>query len=140
MRRPHEFISDWNNPHILTFQIIVGFKFMSMWINPILWFMTLSYFVFRTTLGPAIESLYITPVLYMGTFSLVVGNFMYFYYNMIAAAKRRQWNLVKYAFIAPGYWLMMSYASLLALKSIIFAPHYWEKTTHGLHKQKIQVA
>lgn len=136
MRRPHEFITDWSNPHILTFQIIVGFKFFSMWVNPFLWIMTISYFALRATVGPYIESLYITPILYIGMFSLVAGNFLYFYYNMIGAASRRQWDLVKYAFLAPGYWLMMSYASIKALQSIIFAPHYWEKTTHGLHKRK----
>ncbi len=138
MRRPHEFITDWSNPHILTFQIIVGFKFMSMWINPLLWVMTITYFTLRATMGPYIESLYITPILYMGIFSLVAGNFLYFYYNMIGAAKRQQWYLVKYAFLAPIYWLMMSYASLKALQSIILAPHYWEKTTHGLHKRQAQ--
>jgi len=140
MRNPHEFITDWSNPHILTFQIIVGFRFMSMWINPILWIMTILYFASRQAFGPAIESLFITPILYIGTFSLVVGNFLYFYYNMIGAAKRGEWYLVKYAFFAPVYWLMMSYASLKALQSIILAPHYWEKTTHGLHKPKIQTS
>jgi cellulose synthase/poly-beta-1,6-N-acetylglucosamine synthase-like glycosyltransferase len=140
MRRPHEFITDWSNPHILTFQIIVGFKFMSMWINPLLWIMTISYFALRHVVGPYIESLYITPILYIGMFSLVAGNFLYFYYNMIGAGMRKQWDLVKYAFFSPVYWLMMSYASVKALQSIIFAPHYWEKTTHGLHKRKPVVA
>ncbi len=136
MRRPHEFITDWSNPHLLTFQIVVGFKVLSMWINPLLWILTITYFAFRTVAGPFIESLYFTPIFYMGVGSLVIGNFLYFYYYMIGAAKREQWELVKYAFLVPAYWLMMSYASWMALQQIFFKPHYWEKTTHGLHLKK----
>lgn len=140
MRRPHEFITDWSNPHILTFQIIVGFKILSMWINPFLWLLTITYFALRPVAGPFIESLYLTPILYLGVVSLIAGNFLYFYYYMIGAAKRQQWDLIKYAFFVPLYWLMMSYASILALRQIIFAPHYWEKTKHGLHLKKPVVA
>lgn len=136
MRRPHEFISGWSNPHILTFQIVVGFKILSMWINPFLWALTITYFALRPVAGPFIESLYLTPILYLGVASLIAGNFLYFYYYMIGAAKRQQWDLIKYAFFVPAYWLMMSYASILALRQIIFAPHYWEKTKHGLHLKK----
>lgn len=142
MRRPHEFITGWNNPHILTFQLIVGGKVLSMWINPFLWILTITYFAFRPFVGAFIESLYLTPIFYLAIFSLVFGNFLYFYYYMIGAAKREQWDLVKYAFLVPIYWLMMSVASWKALYQIMFKPHYWEKTTHGLHigKHKIIIA
>jgi high-affinity Fe2+/Pb2+ permease len=83
--------------------------------------------------GPFIESLYPTSVFYIAVFSLVFGNFLYFYYYMIGAAKREQWEMVKYAFFVPFYWLMMSYGTWIALQQVISKPHYWEKTTHGLH-------
>ncbi len=133
MRRPHEFITDWSNPHLLTFQLIVGGKVLSMWINPFLWIMTASYFIFRSQIGPFIESLYLTPVFYLGVISLIFGNFLYLYYYMIGAARRGAWDLIKYGFVVPAYWLMMSYASWMALYQIFFKPHYWEKTKHGLH-------
>lgn len=139
MRRPHEFITDWSNPHLLTFQLIVGGKVLSMWINPILWLMTISYFMFRPIVGPFIESLYLTPIFYLAVISLLFGNFLYFYYYMIGAARKGYWDLMKYAFIVPFYWIMMSYSSLMALYQIIFAPHYWEKTKHGLHLHKKKV-
>lgn len=140
MRRPHEFITDWSNPHLLTFQLIVGGKVLSMWINPILWTMTICYFLFRAQIGPFIESLYLTPIFYLAVLSLIVGNFLYFYYYMIGAAKKGYWDLIKYAFIIPGYWIMMSVSSLMALYQIIFAPHYWEKTKHGLHLAKKKIS
>ena len=133
MSRPHEFITDWSNPHLLTFQLIVGGKVLSMWINPFLWIMTASYFIFRSQIGPFIESLYLTPVFYLGVISLIFGNFLYLYYYMIGAARRGAWDLIKYGFVVPAYWLMMSYASWMALYQIFFKPHYWEKTKHGLH-------
>jgi|YNPMSStandDraft_1061717.scaffolds.fasta_scaffold01174_8 cellulose synthase/poly-beta-1,6-N-acetylglucosamine synthase-like glycosyltransferase len=136
MRQPHEFLTDWTNPHIITFQLIVGGKILSSIINPFLWLMTLGYFSFRKTLGPFIESLYPSGVFYVAVFSLVFGNFLYFYCYMIGAAKREQWEMVKYAFFVPFYWLMMSIGTWIAIWQIFTKPHYWEKTKHGLHLDK----
>jgi len=47
--------------------------------------------------------------------------------------KRRQYSLIKWALFIPIYWVMMSIAASLALFQLIFKPHYWEKTKHGLH-------
>ncbi|MDP1619769.1 MAG: glycosyl transferase, partial [bacterium] len=88
---------------------------------------------FRATMGPIIEPLYPKPVFYISIFSLIFGNFLYVYYYMIGCAKREQWDLVKYVFLVPVYWLMMSVASWKALWQLIFKPHYWEKTVHGFH-------
>jgi hypothetical protein len=56
---------------------------------------------------------------------------------MIGCYKRKQWDIVAYVFFVPIYWLMMSIAAWIALYQIIFKPHYWEKTVHGLHLSKI---
>lgn len=133
MRRPKEFLSDLRNPHVLTFQLVVGGKVLSMVINPFMWLITILYFSYRAVMGPYIEPLFPGPVLYVAVFSLVFGNFLYFYYYMIGCAKREQWDLVKYVFLVPFYWLMMSVASWKAFFQLIFKPHYWEKTQHGFH-------
>jgi cellulose synthase/poly-beta-1,6-N-acetylglucosamine synthase-like glycosyltransferase len=133
MRHPRKLFAEFKNIHILTFQLIIGGKILSMWINPVLWVATIAYFALRGQIGGFIESLYLTQIFYLAVFSLVFGNFLYLYYYMIGAAKREQWELVKYAFIVPVYWLMMSWASWIALIQIYTNPHYWEKTTHGLH-------
>lgn len=136
MRRPHEFISDLRNPHIVTFQLVVGGKVASIFINPLMWILTISYFTFRAIMGPLIEPLFPDPVLYIAVFSLVFGNFLYVYYYMIGCVKRDEGDLVKYVFLVPIYWLMMSVASWKALWQLIFKPHYWEKTVHGFHLGK----
>ncbi|MDP1833918.1 MAG: glycosyltransferase family 2 protein [Candidatus Moranbacteria bacterium] len=133
MRRPKEFASDLRNPQVLTFQLVVGGKVLSIFINPLMWLLVISYFSFRATMGPIIEPLYPKPVFYISIFSLIFGNFLYVYYYMIGCAKREQWDLVKYVFLVPVYWLMMSVASWKALWQLIFKPHYWEKTVHGFH-------
>jgi hypothetical protein len=52
---------------------------------------------------------------------------------MIACAKRGHYDLIKYVYVVPFYWLMMSFASWRAVYEMIVKPHYWAKTLHGLH-------
>ena len=47
--------------------------------------------------------------------------------------KLSRYNLIRWAFLIPIYWFMMSCAAFMALFQLIFKPHYWEKTKHGLH-------
>lgn len=133
MRRPKEFVNKWLEPHVVTFQLVVGGKVTSMIINPIMWVTTLSYIILRPVVGPFLESVYPAPVLYMGTFSLIFGNFLYMYYYMIGCVKRDQDELVKYALLVPFYWLAMSAAAWMSVVQFLYQPHYWSKTKHGLH-------
>jgi cellulose synthase/poly-beta-1,6-N-acetylglucosamine synthase-like glycosyltransferase len=133
MRNPKEFIQRWNEPHVITFQLIVGGKVLSMFINPLMWVITISYFTMRTTFGDVIESFFPPIIFYMALCSLVFGNFLYLYYYMIGCAKREHDDLIKYALLIPIYWLMMSVAAWIALYEFIVKPHYWQKTKHGLH-------
>lgn len=133
MRKPGQFITQWDQPHALTFQLIVGGKILSMLINPFMWILTISYFLFRPLIGPIVDSLFPSPVLYMSAFSLVFGNFLYMYYYMIGCAKRGNDDLIKYVFFTPLYWLGMSISAFTAIIELIYKPHYWAKTKHGLH-------
>ena len=128
-----EFFNNKNRLHLITFQLIIGGKILSMFINPLMWAITISYFALRPFIGEFIESFFSAPVLYMGVFSLVLGNFLYLYYYMIGCAKHEHDELVKYVFLVPFYWLAMSVAAWIAFYRLITAPHYWSKTKHGLH-------
>ena len=122
--------------HAFIFQLIIGGKIAFALINPILWIATFSYFALYSYVGPTIESLYPTTIFYMAAFSLVFGNFLFMYYYMIGCIKREQYSLIKFIFLIPIYWLMISIACAIALYQLIFKPHYWEKTVHGLHLKK----
>jgi cellulose synthase/poly-beta-1,6-N-acetylglucosamine synthase-like glycosyltransferase len=125
--------SDFSFSDFIMFQLVVGGKILSALINPIMWFMTIAYFVSRTTYGAFISSLYVGPILYIGGFTLVIGNFIYAYIFMIGVAERKQWSLVKYGLLSPFYWLIISFGAYYALAELILRPFHWHKTEHGLH-------
>ena len=137
MRNPKEFVKGLKTTHLITFQLIVAGKILSLFINPIMWIITISYFVFRSYTGSFIESFFPGPLFYMGLISLVFGNFLYFYYYLIGCTKRNHNPIMKYLFLlVPLYWLGMSIAAWIAVYSLIYQPHYWAKTIHGLHLNK----
>lgn len=137
MRRPQDFPKLSENLHFLTFQLVIGGKVLSMFINPMMWALTITYIVFRAQYGELIESFFPPIVFYIAAISLLVGNFLYMYYYMIGCVKHGHYKLVKYAFIVPLYWLAMSAAAWVAFYKFIVAPHHWSKTKHGLHIKTI---
>ena len=137
MRSPEIFTSKRTFLDFIYFQLTVGGKILSMFINPLMWLLTITYFVFRPQIGPYIETLFPGPILYIGVFSFFIGNFLYLYYYMIACIKRGHDSLVIYIFFVPFYWLAMSLAAWKAFYEVIVKPHYWAKTIHGLHLDKI---
>ncbi|HSX09993.1 MAG TPA: glycosyltransferase [Candidatus Saccharimonadales bacterium] len=134
-RDMNTFLPEKRKFNIISMQLIIGGKVLSLFINPLMWAVTISYFALRPLLGSFITSFFPSPVLYMGVISLVVGNFLYLYYYMIGCAKHGHYHLIQYIFLVPLYWLSMSIASWIALVQFIVAPHYWPKTRHGLHFQ-----
>ena len=137
MRDPLAFIKT-HGLHAIFFQLVVGGKIAFMFINPFLWVATIAYFALNHIVGSAIEAIYPAPVFYMAATSLVFGNFLFLYYYMIGLAKRGQWHLVKYVFFVPFYWLAVSFAATISLYQLIAKPHYWEKTIHGFHLDKVK--
>lgn len=133
IRNPKKFLKKQDLRSFVMFQIIVGGKVASMLVNPWMWIITALYFIARPILGPTIQSLYPAPVLYTAVISLVAGNFLYFYNYMIGCAKHGRYELIKYVFVVPVYWLGMSMAAYIALYKLIRQPHHWSKTKHGLH-------
>ncbi len=127
------FPKKYKDPHMYIFQLVVGGKVLSALINPFMWIITFCYFLFRAKIGLFIESFFPGPVLYMGVICFIFGNFMYMYYYMIGCAKKRYDNLIKFVYLTPFYWLIISIAAWRALFQLIYNPHYWFKTKHGLH-------
>ena len=137
MRSPWQFAKT-QGIHAVIFQLVVGGKTAFMLINPFLWLATIAYFTLFAIVGPTIESLYPPVIFYMAATSLVLGNFIYLYNYMIGCAKRGHWNLIKYVYLVPFYWLFVSVGAGIALTQLVFKPHYWEKTIHGLHFDKVE--
>lgn len=133
IRDSREYIRKNGVYKFLTFHLVVGGKILSILVNPMMWLITIIYFAFRPLIGNFIESFFPGPILYIGVLSLVFGNFMYLYAYMMGSAKRGYYELVKYGFAVPFYWLSMSMAAWVAVYKLIRQPFYWSKTKHGLH-------
>lgn len=139
MRNITSFFQVQKKTDAIIFQLIIGGRVFSLLLNPFLWITTIIYFAYRSQTGTLIESFFPTPILYMGTTSFILGNFLYLYYYMIGSARREQYAIIKYAFFTPFYWLCMSLTAWLAVYKIILQPHYWAKTQHGLHLRKKKI-
>ena len=79
-----------------------------------------------------IERIFPGPVYFLASLALYLGNFVFVYAAMAGALDRGTYGLVKYALLSPLYWALMSIAAWKGVLQLIYAPSYWEKTTHGL--------
>jgi cellulose synthase/poly-beta-1,6-N-acetylglucosamine synthase-like glycosyltransferase/glycosyltransferase involved in cell wall biosynthesis len=136
MRNIVPFIKEKGLWHNAIFQLTVGGKIMFALINPLMWVITILYFADYSNFGPVLKAIYQPPYSYLAVCSWIFGNFIFLYSYMIAVAKRKQWDVTKYIFLIPIYWLLMSIAAVVALYQLILKPHYWEKTIHGFHLGK----
>src|SRR6266496_4744074 len=133
MREPLRYLREGRLREFFSLQLVIGGKTGVLLVNPLMWALLAIYILFRPIVGDVYHTLFPAPVLYMGTLCLIFGNFLYIYSHLVGCMKRSQYSLIKWALFIPIYWVMMSIAAFMALYQLIFKPHYWEKTKHGLH-------
>ncbi|GAC1651843.1 MAG: hypothetical protein NVS4B12_22940 [Ktedonobacteraceae bacterium] len=131
MRRPFQMLRKGQFRTFFSLQIIVGAWTVVLLLNPFVWALTLLYMLFRPV--QLYSVLFPGPVLYMGAFCLIFGNFFYIYIHIIGCLRRQEYALIKWVLLIPLYWIMMSMAAYIAFYQLIVKPHYWEKTQHGNH-------
>lgn len=71
-------------------------------------------------------------LLWITLLNFVIGNSVMVYLSMMGPFKRGTFDLILWALRNPVYWILHSIASYKALWQLLFKPHYWEKTDHGL--------
>jgi cellulose synthase/poly-beta-1,6-N-acetylglucosamine synthase-like glycosyltransferase len=71
-------------------------------------------------------------VLWASLADLLVGNALMVYVSMMGVFTRRLNRLAPWALLNPLYWLLHAAGAYKALFQLVFRPHYWEKTIHGL--------
>jgi len=74
-------------------------------------------------------------LLWLCLLNFIIGNVVIVYLTMMGPYKRGSFNLILWALLNPIYWILHSVASYKALWQLLFKPHYWEKTAHGLTSQ-----
>ena len=133
MRNPFRYLYSGKLGEMLSLQGMIGGKTAVLFLNPLLWLLVGMYIFLRPLVGNVYETLFPKPLLYLGTISLIFGNFFYYYLYLIACIRLKHYRLIKWMVFVPIYWLLMSVAAFIAFIQLIVKPHYWEKTEHGLH-------
>ncbi|WP_233096128.1 glycosyltransferase [Alicyclobacillus sp. SO9] len=132
MRRPVELHRALGVKGTAAFHMIVGGTPFTFLLNPLMWFMTVLWFIFKPHF---MHQLYDNPIYYLSVINFMFGNFAFTYVNVVGTMQRQSWPLAKYALLSPIYWIFMSIASWKALYQLFVKPSYWEKTIHGLAKK-----
>ncbi|GCE31705.1 hypothetical protein KDA_71890 [Dictyobacter alpinus] len=138
MRQPLRYFRPGHFSEFLSLQLVIGGKTAVLFINPLMWLLLFIYVFWHTQVGPVYRELFPPVLLYIGTISLIFGNFFYIYSHMAGCFKRDEHTLIKWTLLIPVYWLLNSIAGFYALYQLILKPHYWEKTQHGFHLAELK--
>jgi cellulose synthase/poly-beta-1,6-N-acetylglucosamine synthase-like glycosyltransferase len=129
LRHPVELVRTTGWTKTIGFALLVGGTPLSFLFVPPLYLL----FAITMIIGPqSVARFFPGWVLWVSIACLIIGNAMMIYVSMMGVFKRRRYRLVLWALANPLYWLLHSIAAYKALWQLVFKPHYWEKTEHGL--------
>jgi cellulose synthase/poly-beta-1,6-N-acetylglucosamine synthase-like glycosyltransferase len=131
MRSPWRLLRDLGPRQFIGFQLTLGFSSLTGLLNPIFWSLTCLYLI----TGPAhIRPLFPAAILYLGVFSMLIGNLLMMQAMMAGCMDRGLYAAVGTMLAIPLYWVLMSVAAYKALFQLLRPSrrHYWELTKHGL--------
>jgi cellulose synthase/poly-beta-1,6-N-acetylglucosamine synthase-like glycosyltransferase len=80
----------------------------------------------------------LSQVFFAASVCLMLGNIAFILINALAGRRPGQRGLWFAAFISPLYWILISIAAWKGLWQLVWKPHYWEKTVHGLDEEHPQ--
>lgn len=116
------------------FHFFVGAPALTFLLSPLLWGV---FILSLTGLLPEIMPDYL---LWLCALSFMSGTVLQWFYAA-ATLRIEGWKSgYTMAFIMyPFYWLLHSLAAARALIQLIFHPHYWDKTIHGVGRQQLNL-
>ena len=128
LRYPRNAFSDLSGKGFFAFIFFVlGTPFAHL-LNLVFWIITILWFWGAYSLPAGIPEV----LLFAGFISLVFGNALFILLHIVPMLMRKEWSIAFAAILIPVYWLMMSVATIRAIFQLVFHPHYWGKTSHGL--------
>jgi cellulose synthase/poly-beta-1,6-N-acetylglucosamine synthase-like glycosyltransferase len=136
MRHPLKLLKEIGPMAFLSFQLVVGGTFFAALLNPVYWALTALWFLVQWNL---VQEIAPAAVFYVGAICMYLGNFAFMYMNVAGAMRRKFYDQVKYALLTPLYWGLMSVGAWKGFLQLIYRPHYWEKTVHGLSQSPLSV-
>ena len=136
MRHPLRLLREIGWKPFLSFQLVVAGTFFAALLNPVYWTLTALWFLTQWGL---IQEIYPGIIFYLGAISMYFGNFAFTYMNVAGAMRRGYYDIVKYALLSPLYWGLMSVGAWKGFLQLVYKPHFWEKTVHGLYEGEPEV-
>jgi glycosyltransferase XagB len=136
LRHPLRLLRQLGPKGFVAFNLTVSATPLVALVNPIFWLLTALWFLGRPAL---LEALYPGWLYFPALFCLIVGNFLVFYVNVIVVRLSGSPWLLGAVMLTPLYWLMMSIAAVKAFVQLAVHPWFWEKTVHGLDRNKPSV-
>lgn len=129
MRNPRALMQDLGLPAFVGFQCLIGGFLLSVLLHPVFYALVLIELhravPFQSGQSYAAQFLWTLAI-----FNLVVGLLTAICFSVLAALRRRRWQLACTAPLMPVYWLLISFAAYRAVFQLMFAPYRWEKTRH----------
>jgi glycosyltransferase XagB len=133
MRNPLLLLRQLGARGFADFQMLVGGSSAVLLLNPLMWGLTALYGAFTATpVDTFIQTLFPAPLYYPSLVSLTLANFIFFYCNAYVCVRHDYISLTRYTLLAPFYWVLLSIGAWAGLWSLIWRPHYWAKTEHGV--------
>ena len=131
MRHPVQLWRELGGRGFCGFNMLVGATTLTALLNPIFWVLTLTWFFAHPTF---IQNIFPSWVYFPGLASMIAGNFLACYVDLIVIRAAGRPELTKAALLAPVYWILISVGALRAFLQLLIAPFFWEKTAHGLDR------
>jgi cellulose synthase/poly-beta-1,6-N-acetylglucosamine synthase-like glycosyltransferase len=126
MREPLKLLRTVGLKGFIGFQFFVG--------APAVVFITLPFMV-SITIFSAFAPLGFADWVFMLAFiNFIASVVLHVGFGMMVVVTKKWPELKMYTLCFPFYWVLHSLASFKAVWQLIFRPHYWEKTDHGLTK------
>jgi len=128
MRTPRALLRDLGLMRFLGVQTLLLATFAQFAMVPFMWsfWIMLAGFDHATalTLGPAVTKT--MAWMCLGAFIIDLG------ISMVAVSRPQHRHLMKYVLTLPFYFPMAAVSAYKALREMVFAPFYWDKTEHGV--------
>jgi cellulose synthase/poly-beta-1,6-N-acetylglucosamine synthase-like glycosyltransferase len=119
----------------LSYNLLIGGTPVTFLLNPIMW----GLFICSLFL-PILGSFYLpASLLYLAALNLFVGNALVILVAMMGVFPRKNYGLLPSTLLSPIYWMLQSVGAYKGAWQLLTKPFYWEKTTHGISKYKLDV-
>lgn len=101
-------------------------------VNLLFWLVSLLWVLGQPTI---IADAFPAYVYYGALTSIIVGNVLALYSNLLGARASHDHRLLTACLLNPLYWVLMAIAAVKGLWQLVVKPSYWEKTVHGLDRR-----